>query len=83
MQINEFKKWLETFIEEKGVDTEQVLKVAGPSGENSIPVACLLEAILQAPVHEQAGIKTMIVKIDFVNGDVLHYFQHLARAIAI
>lgn len=77
-----FNKWLDTFVSEKGIDLEQVLEVEGPSGTNWIPVACLLDVMKQAPKHEQAGIKTMIVKIDFRNGDVLHYFKHLAKAIA-
>ncbi len=83
MKTNSFKTWLETFLSEKGIDGEQVLTVAGPSGENHIPVGCLVEAMLQAPASEQAGIKTMIVKIDFINGDVIRYFRHLAQAIAV
>ncbi len=78
-----FNKWLETFLNEKGIDGETVLDVDGPSGVNSIPVACLVDLIKQAPRHEQQGIKTMIVKIDFRNGNVLDYFRHLARAVAI
>jgi len=78
-----FKNWLLTFIEEKGIDMEDTLNVEGPSGPNYIPVGCLVEAMVQAPNHEQRGIKDMIVKIDFRNGDVMHYFQHLARAIAL
>jgi hypothetical protein len=27
----------------------------------------------------QADIKTMLVKIDFLNGDVFHYLRHLAE----
>ena len=83
MKNNSFKTWLETFLSEKGIDGEQVLTVSGPSGDNHIPVGCLVEAMLQAPASEQAGIKTMIVKIDFVNGDVIRYFRHLAQAIAV
>lgn len=78
-----FSKWLETFLSEKGIDGEQVLLVEGPSGENAIPVACLVDMMKQAPKHEQQGIKTMIVRIDFRNGDVLAYFKHLAQAVAI
>lgn len=78
-----FKNWIETFCSEKEIDMEQILRVSGPSGENSIPVGCLIEAMLQAPAAEQATIKTMIVKIDFRNGDVIHYFRHLAQAIAV
>lgn len=78
-----FNQWLDTFLNEKGIDREHVLTVDGPSGENCIPVGCLVDMMKQAPKHEQAGIKTMIVKIDFRNGDVLHYFKHLAQAVAI
>jgi hypothetical protein len=78
-----FTKWLETFVSEKGLDTDQVFTVPGKSGDNHIPLECVLDAIKGAPAHEQAGIKSMIVKIDFRNGDVCHYFKHLAQAIAI
>jgi hypothetical protein len=78
-----FTKWINTFIAEKGIDRESRLEVEGPSGTNSIPVGILIDAMVSAPGHEQAGIKTMVVRIDFVNGDVLHYFTHLAQALAI
>lgn len=78
-----FDTWLDTFVDEKGIDREQVLRVDGPSGENLIPVQCLLDAMKAAPKHERDGIKAMIVRIDFRNGDVLDYFRHLAQAIAI
>lgn len=78
-----FAKWLDTFTTEKGLDIEQVFVVEGNSGENHIPLGCVLEAIKSAPAHEQAGIKNMIVKIDFHNGDVTKYFAHLAQAIAL
>jgi hypothetical protein len=81
--ITAFERWLDVFIEEKGIDTEHLLEVVGPSGTNWIPVECLLDAIKAAPPHEQEAIKTMIVKIDFVNGNVLDYFEHLAQAIAL
>lgn len=78
-----FKNWIETFTAEKNIDLGTELAVEGPSGTNYIPVACLIEAMVSAPSHEQRGIRDMIVRIDFANGDVLDYFRHLARAIAI
>lgn len=78
-----FATWIDTFLSEKRICTETVLTVAGASGANSIPVACLVDMMKQAPKHEQSGIKAMLVKIDFRNGDVLHYFRHLAQAVAI
>jgi hypothetical protein len=77
-----FSTWIDTFIEEKGIDCEQTLEVEGATGLNIIPVGALVDAMKQAPAHEQRGIKDMIVKIDFRNGDVLDYFRHLAQAIA-
>lgn len=77
-----FGSWLDTFLSEKGIDTEERFEVEGRSGTNSIPVGCLVEAIKAAPKHEQDGIKAMIVRIDFANGDVRRYLAHLCKAIA-
>lgn len=78
-----FTKWLDTFTAEKQLDTERTFEVAGASGLNVIPLGCVLDAIKAAPAHEQNGIKDMLVRIDFRNGDVNHYFGHLAQALAI
>lgn len=78
-----FAEWLDTFVEEKGIDTEMLLEVEGASGTNIIPVEVLLDAMKTTTPGEQAAIKATIVKIDFANGNVLHYFRHLAQAIAI
>ena len=79
-----FEKWLDTLIEEKELDTEATFEVEGPEwGWNLIPLGCVIEAIKSSPRHEQAKIKNMIVKIDFVNGDVMDYFKHIAQAIAL
>lgn len=77
-----FPNWLNTFIDEKGIDREQIIEAEGASGTNYIPVQCLIDLMIQAPKHEQSAIKDTIVKIDFRNGDVLHYFAHLAKAVA-
>jgi len=79
-----FAEWLDTFVSEKGIDTEQVFEVEGQDwGTNFIPLEVVIEHMKIAPAKEQAAIKTMFVKIDFANGDVVDYFRHLAKAIAI
>jgi hypothetical protein len=78
-----FNKWLDTFVSEKELDTEKVFEVEGQSGPNFIPCGVVIEHIKIAPAREQQAIKQMIVKIDFCNGDVMHFFNHLAQAIAI
>ena len=79
-----FNRWIDTFLDEKGIDGEEVLEVEAPDGtENCIPVGCLVDAFKGTTAAEQRAIKSTLVKIDFVNGDVRHYLRHLARAIAV
>ena len=78
-----FNKWIDTFIEEKGIDTEEIIEVEGQSGLNMIPVGVVIEHMKSAVDVEQQAIKDTIVKIDFMNGDVLDFIKHLAGAIAI
>lgn len=81
--MKSFDRWIDTFIEEKGIDTEYLLTVDGLLGKNYIPVGCLIDAMKSAPKHEQQTIKNMIIKIDFANGNVIRYFEHLSQAIAL
>jgi hypothetical protein len=78
-----FAKWLDTLVEEKGIDPEMLIEVEGPSGANIMPLEVVLDAMKATTPSEQAAIKTMIVRIDFANGDVVDYLKHLAQAIAL
>lgn len=77
-----FAQWFKRFNEEKGIDGETNIEVEGPSGTNFMTLQNVFDAILATTPAEQAAIKTMIVKIDFKNGDVVDYYKHLAKAIA-
>ncbi len=79
---NAFCTWLDTFLDEKGIDLEQVLEAEGPSGTNWIPVQCIVDLMKQTSSSEQAGLKTMLVKLDFANRPIVPYFAHLAKAVA-
>jgi len=74
---SKFSKWLDTFIEEKGIDPEEYFTIQ----DNHIPYGVVLEHIKIAPSHEQEKIKDMLVKIDFKNGDVKHFLRHLSQAL--
>ena len=81
-----FNKWIDTFLAEKGIDLDLLLKAEGKSGTNFIPVQNLVEAMKQAPKHEQEAIKDMLVAIDFKapgQKPVIRFLDHLAQAIAI
>ena len=80
--MSNFNTFIDTFIDEKGIDTERMIEAEGPSGLNMIPVAALVDMMKSAPASEQSGIQKMLVKIDFHNADPMGYFNHLAQAVA-
>ena len=79
-----FNKWLDTFVEEKGLDLDFVFEVEGREhGTNFIPLGCIVDFIKgEADVPTKNTIKQNLVKIDFMNGDPMHFFLHCAKAIA-
>ena len=78
----EYKEWLNTFIEEKGIDLDTPFEVIKNGNLNIMSYKVIYEHILITTTEEKKKIKDMIVKIDFLNGDVLNFFRHLATAIA-
>lgn len=81
---SDFDKWLDTFLEEKGIDLDEGFTVQGANwGDNHMTYGVVVEHIKIAPKGEQNKIKDMLVKIDFKNGDVRHFLRHLAQAIAL
>ncbi len=78
-----FTTWLDTFVDEKELDREHTFTVEGPVwGENIIPLQCVIDVAGQASSAEQAKIKDILVRIDFANGDAMHFFNHLAQSLA-
>ena len=58
-------------------------RVMSPSGmPHQIPTGVVLEHIAQTRGRELRQIEDIIRKIDFNNGDLHHFFKHLATAIA-
>ena len=78
---NVFNSWLDTFIEEKGIDLGQILEVKTDKNTHYFEVGNIIENIKATTPKEQEEIKNMIIKIDFYNGDVVDYFKHLAQAL--
>ena len=78
-----FNQWLNTFVEEKGLSLDHTFVKDGEFGPNYISLEVLIEHIKMTCNQEQNAIKDMIVRIDFANGNVIDFFDHLAGAIAI
>lgn len=79
-----FARWMDTFVSEKGLDTEHVFTVDTDDfwQTHLIPLAVVIEAAKGASCVEQAQIKKTFVMIDFQNGDVMHFFEYLAKGLA-
>ena len=80
--MTNFTKWLDTFISEKGVDLNRTFTFDNDNGFNIMPYGVVVEAIKTTSGSEQASIKSTIVKIDFANGDILHFLRFLGRGLA-
>ncbi|MFZ2176589.1 MAG: hypothetical protein WAW17_21620 [Rhodococcus sp. (in: high G+C Gram-positive bacteria)] len=78
-----FDAWIDTLVEEKGYNLEYRFEVPGAGGVDSIPLGFVVDGCKQTVPEERAKIKTALVNLDFRGGDLLDYFGHLAKALAI
>lgn len=79
-----FNTWLDTYIEESGIDLSECFEVEGPMyGTNYMQIQNVVDAVKQANETEKKAIKNTIVKLDFNNQPVTPFFKHLAKAIAL
>jgi hypothetical protein len=78
-----FQKWLDTFVEEKGIDRERVFDFTEGDVWHYMPVGAVLDFLRnEANRADQSNAKQIIVMIDFKNGDVYHFLRHLAHGLA-
>ena len=65
-----FKEWLETFIDEKGLNLEETtIEFEDHNGFNIMPLGVIAEYLYQQPPEILNQVKNTIVKIDFANGE--------------
>tara|TARA_Y100000287_G_C14159197_1_gene323833 strand:- start:615 stop:941 length:327 start_codon:yes stop_codon:yes gene_type:complete len=82
--MTSFQKWLDTHIEEKDIDTEHLLQVVCKSNNmHLMPVGVVVDYLKHGiDAKEQADVKDILVKIDFRNGDTMHFLNYIAEFIA-
>lgn len=73
------KTYLTNLITEKGVDLDAEI---GLDGHFGLTYQMLVDFIASEPEHHHQ-IRTMLVKIDFRNGDVFDYLRHLAKGMVL
>lgn len=81
--MSAFQRWLDTFLDEKGLDLDATIAVEGPSWTNWLTYADVVHAMKVTSAAEQKSLKTLLVKADFVNHDIRKVLKRLAQAIAI
>ena len=75
-------KYLKTFFAEKNLPNVS-FEVTSPNGTpNFMETQMVIDAIMQAPQHEQKAIGDKIRLLDFHNADVLDFIKHLGKALA-
>jgi len=74
--------YLYTFFEEKDLPEKNFKVVDNRGVTHFIPNTVVIEHIAQTSSSERRKIEDVIRKIDFKNGDVNHFLEHLAGAIA-
>ena len=79
---NVFNKWIDTFIEEIGIDLQKVIEIKTEKNTHYFEIGNIVENIKATTLEEQSTIKNTIAKIDFYNGDILDYFKFLAKILA-
>lgn len=84
--MSAFATWLDTFLDEKGIDPESYTFIVETPGKfwdtHIIPLESVIAAAKGVSAAEQLVIKNTLVKLDFCNQPVVPYFQHLANALA-
>ena len=80
--MNGFIEWFEAFLDEKKLPYESWEIMSENGTLNIIDSDAVIEHIKIAPDQERKQIKEIIVKIDFANGNINHFFKHLAGALA-
>ena len=76
-------KYFRTLLNEKGIDLQTVLEVEGKEwGVNFIPVEVVVEFMETRSIETQKKMRNNLTKIDFMNGDVMHFFTYVAKFLA-
>lgn len=78
-----FNRWLDTLIDEKGLDLEKRFEKFSKSGvPHSIPFGSVVEFWKSCDTATKAQIKHNLVMTDFHDGDMYHFAGFTAQFLA-
>ena len=68
-----------TFFNEKNLDFQYYSVESANGTTNLIPSTAVIDAIKHTKGQEAAMIKDTLIKIDFFNGDPMHFLEFMAK----
>ena len=73
--------YITTLLNEKGISLEHTFEIEsdGVFGNHYVPIAVLLEFIENLDKTLQDQIRVKLIKIDYHNGNVLHFLEYLTK----
>lgn len=77
------KTYLQTFFEEKQIAFTAFEIKDKNHTTHFINTDVVIEFIMASPQHEQEQIASILRKIDFKNGSVLHFLKYLAHGLVL
>ena len=76
------KSYFRKLIEEKGLEDE-IIEVDHNNTTHLIEMTVLIELMEKASPKEKKFIHDTLFRIDFLNGDIMHFLNHLAKSYVI
>jgi len=77
------RNYLNTLLAEKNISLETYCEVEGAEyGVNFIPLETIVDFMCEMHPATQEQMRTNLVKIDYANGDVMHFFDYVAKFLA-
>ncbi len=74
-----FCDWLDRFVDEKGLDTSKPFKIVNNDKLYEIPLEVVLTFMKDRPSAERWNFRNTLIKIDFLNGDVMAFFRYICK----
>ena len=75
--------FFETFFSEKDLIDEVYTVTSANGTPNIIPSSVVIEAVKRTKGEEAQKIEAILREIDFLNGNIHHFLQHLAQGLAV
>jgi len=80
-KIDSFSNWFAVFLEEKGL-SNLVIEFENEQGWNYFPVQVIAEFLSSRPQEIQEEVRAKSTVLDFYNGEISHFLEHVAKGIA-